>query len=182
MNFKFVKSTHEKWATFLEIAHHYGDLMDNGMLIKNGGYYARQKETKKRGYKAFQEVMRIDFAVWVDQSHLTEAQLENMLLLLMLCKTPPVLICDTLKFVAVDFVKIQHTHHALKEIEVQEEPFEIESEEISQDIDDDEKLTSVMAVVDSLDFTFPQIVKLMSKLMDRLLQFNTSNINWADWN
>ncbi len=167
MTFKFVKSTHEKWATFLQIAHHYGDLMETGMLIKNGGYYARQTHTKKRGYKAFQEVMRMDFAVWVDQSHLTEAQLENMLLLLMLCKTPPVLFYDTLKFVAVDFVKIQHTHHALKDIEVQEEPFEIESEEISPDIDDDEKLTSVMAVVDSLNFTLPQLLKLMSTLNNK---------------
>tara|TARA_R110001592_G_scaffold270846_2_gene537333 strand:+ start:3927 stop:4445 length:519 start_codon:yes stop_codon:yes gene_type:complete len=170
MVFKFVKSTHEKWATFLEIAHHYGDLMETGMLIKNGGYYARQKETKKRGYKAFQEVMRMDFGVWVDQSHLTEPQLENMLLLLMLCKSPPVVICDTLKFVAVDFVKIQHTHHALKDIEVQEEPFEIEIEEISPVIHDDEKLTSVMAVVDSLDFTIPQLLKLMSLLNNKTSQ------------
>tara|TARA_R110001592_G_scaffold91224_3_gene267301 strand:- start:318 stop:827 length:510 start_codon:yes stop_codon:yes gene_type:complete len=165
IQFIYVKSEEANWGNALAVAHKYNELFKNNKIIKNGGYYARLADTKKRGFKAYEELIKTEFS----DTNLNPEYFQSFMGMLMKCKTPPEVEINSLVFNKEDWIKAKV---ARLEFQESEEPFDLPIQDISPEISEEDKINAVMCVVDSFDFTFPQIVKLMSKLMDKLLELN----------
>jgi len=165
IQFIYVKSEEAHWGYALAVAHKYNDLFKNKKIIKNGGYYARLTETKKRGFKAYEELIKTEFS----ETNLNQEYFQCFMGMLMKCKTPPEVEINSLVFNKQDWQKAKNKNLKLQE---SEEAFDLPIQDISPEISEEDKINAVLCVVDSFDFTFQQILKLMSKLMDKLLELN----------
>lgn len=163
IQFIYVKSEEANWGYALAVAHKYNELFKNNKIIKNGGYYARLADTKKRGFKAYEELIKTEFI----DTNLNPEYFQDFMGMLMKCKTPPEVEINSLVFNKEDWIKARNPR---LEFQDSEEAFDLPTH--NPEINEEDKINAVMCVVDSFDFTFPQIVKLMSKLMDRLLELN----------
>ena len=161
----YVKSEESNFGYALAVAHKYNELMKNKKIIKNGGYYARLADTKKRGFKAYEELIKKEF----NETNVHPQYFQTFMGMLMKCRTPPEVEINSLVFTFVDWQKVKNNNLKLQE---SEQPFDLAIQDISPEISEEDKINAVMCVLESFDFTFPQIVKLMSKLMDKLLELH----------
>lgn len=162
IQFIYVKSEEANWSYALAVAHKYNELFKNNKIIKNGGYYARLADTKKRGFKAYEELIKTEFS----ENNLNPEYFQDFMTMLMKCKTPPEVEINSLVFYKEDWPKARNPR---LEFEESEEPFDLPIQDISPEIGEDDKINAVMCVIDSFDFTFTQVVNLICKIANEKL-------------
>lgn len=161
---RYLRSQDPMWATILEVTHKYKELFDNKKIVKNGGYYPRLTDTKKRGFKAYEELLKKEFNGLGSGNIIDEIKV---------CKTPPVVEIDTMVLEEIDYYKMLNKgifKNQISQFEESTTPFQMEVAEINPTITTKVKIECVMTMLSSLEFSLQELLNLNIKIGEQVLE------------
>ncbi len=173
IQFVYVKSEDLLWKNFLETIHKYKECLDNKTFTKNGGYYPRLTDTKKRGIKAYDDVVS-----YIDNNRGLKQQYRGYIDEVLCCSNPPEVSFDTLIFFQNDWDKILNKDKKLSFLKklyeddkliISHLPNEFSTESPPMELPSSIKIEAIMATIDSFYLSNKDLNDIIKTLLDKLL-------------
>tara|TARA_R110002012_G_scaffold281478_1_gene470540 strand:- start:10 stop:555 length:546 start_codon:yes stop_codon:yes gene_type:complete len=160
------------WKLILKIADTYRNLIIENKIIKGGSYYPRLSETDKRGLRAYKEFKSYIYDKLED---VDKTLMEDWLDIFIKCPVIPKVEFDCLVVDNGDYMhKLSSLDYLINLFETntlrtQLEPYD-QIVHTYPEISEDEKIENIMSVIDNLEFTPKQILKLQNKINDYIIE------------
>jgi hypothetical protein len=152
----------ENYKKIIETIMRFNELIKNKKIIKNGSYYPRLTDTDKRGLRAYNELKK---------KHFTE-NLHSFPVLneIIRCKFFPqydngVIVVNDNNF------KSLMENIMIDKLKIQNEPFDAVVNNVNNLLSSEDKLNQIEDMIDNLDLTPKEILKLIPRLTKLLVDY-----------